>query len=742
MKINFLKLIVIALFTSTQLSFITAGSSKISFATPKKVIIENPSYEIRNTGIYEISKIELTKSSTRIYIHCTFIPHWWVMFSKNDFIRDCKSGQKYNPTGIEGGEFDKYIWMPDSGDSTILLIFPKLEKSVEKIDFNESIFGISLKPGKSLPGDYSVVPAGVTKWIEEELAKTSNKTPCDFNSSMFFNSDTAHLIGYIKGYDTRSGFSTGIIYTSNPLTREDYPTVIQIYPDGRFEADFLIHFPSYSYFVMNDHQTIPFYLEPGQTLAVILNWEEFLAADRLRNIRYQFKDIIYLGALSKINTELIGFPKEQPDYADFQDKIKKLSPDSFKSRQLADLSKNMEKVNSYINSNSLSPKASVILNNEILLRNTNSLFDFVSRRDYEARQDTNNVILKMSVPDSYYDFLKELPLNDNSLLVSNEFQVFVNRFEFSNPFRKIYEKPRSNSIILGENFLNYLKDENIVVPEEDMKVLKRVFGASLADKNDSVAPLIQSEIDSIFQKYNPHINAFVQTINKPGINQLLEDWKFKDSVLTDVFGLKSNLVYEIAKIRQLGFQFQTVEAETAREYWDSLQTGISNKYLIQTGYYVLNKAFPDNPTAAYKLPEGKATEIFKKIVDPFKGKILFVDFWATTCGPCVYGIKNMKENREKYKNNADIDFIFITDERSSPESAYKKLVDEQGLKNTIRLSTDDFYYLRQLFRFNGIPRYVVIDKNGDVIDGDFKMYNFENELIKILSMQKTVVYND
>ena len=92
----------------------------------------------------------------------------------------------------------------------------------------------------------------------------------------------------------------------------------------------------------------------------------------------------------------------------------------------------------------------------------------------------------------------------------------------------------------------------------------------------------------------------------------------------------------------------------------------------------------------------------------------------------------MKAIRAKYAANPDFDFIFITDQRSSPEKDYNDFVKDQELKNINRISTDDFNQLRQLFKFNGIPRYVVIDKNGDVINSNFRMWNFETGLGKII----------
>ena len=53
-----------------------------------------------------------------------------------------------------------------------------------------------------------------------------------------------------------------------------------------------------------------------------------------------------------------------------------------------------------------------------------------------------------------------------------------------------------------------------------------------------------------------------------------------------------------------------------------------------------------------------------------------------------------------------------------------------------RITTDEFNYLRQLFKFNGIPHYGVMDKKGDVIDDDFSMYRFKNLLDDILKNHK------
>ena len=101
----------------------------------------------------------------------------------------------------------------------------------------------------------------------------------DNGFQQFFRKDTACLQGYIDGYDPRLGFETGLVYLSNELTREDYPTVVQIDKDGSFTCKFVIHHPVEQSLTLNN-DWIPFYIEPGQTLTMYIDWEAIMARSR------------------------------------------------------------------------------------------------------------------------------------------------------------------------------------------------------------------------------------------------------------------------------------------------------------------------------------------------------------------------------------------------------------------------------------------------------------------------------
>lgn len=729
--------------------FILMLLSVAAVAQTKTII--NPAYEFKNSGIYNVTKVVLNDTATLLTIHCTFVPHWWVQFNDNEVIRDLETKQEYTVKGIQGAVFGQYLWMPNSGDSTVVLIFPPLPASTKKIDYQSYIFGISLDPAQSEIRKPTTVSPAIDQWMKEQLAKAPKTTLPNYEVPTFFNEKPARLIGCIKGYDPRAGFTTGIVYAQNELTREDYPIVVKIEPDGRFEAEIPMIMPKHTMGVFNERVRIPFYIEPGQTLCLVLDWEEFLTFDRRRNIRYQFNQIVFRGALASINQELMNYPASQFNYDEFDKKRKTMAPLDFKVDQLASYQKDLDQYESYLKEHTLSAKAQTLLLNRIKLDNANKLFNYTMSRDYYAKQDSTNVILKMPIPEEYYDFLKSLSLNDPSLLVCDEFSEFINRYEYCELFQKAqseyFHNLNSNRPEPQKNILEFFDEEKIAISEEEREFLSISVKKQLTD--DEMARLKQMEDFStkFSEKYKDQIQKYAEKYLFPlQVNQdhmEIDVWKLKDSILGNTLGLQPNLAYEIAKTRSLAFAFKNANSkENASELWAFLKQGIQTPYLVHTGNVMFEKSFPEDKTIVAKpLPNSPATDVFNKIIAPYKGKVLFVDFWATTCGPCVGSIKHMKETRKKYEGNTDFDFVFITDQRSSPEKNYNDFVKEQELKNTYRISTDEYNLLRQLFRFNGIPRYVVIDQKGDVINDNFEMYNFILELGQILPAYKKVASN-
>ena len=57
--------------------------------------IDNPPFKARSGSISNITRIERTPESTRVYIHAIFRPHWWIKEKGTSYLEDATTGKKY-----------------------------------------------------------------------------------------------------------------------------------------------------------------------------------------------------------------------------------------------------------------------------------------------------------------------------------------------------------------------------------------------------------------------------------------------------------------------------------------------------------------------------------------------------------------------------------------------------------------------------------------------------------------------
>ncbi|QTD37408.1 TlpA family protein disulfide reductase [Polaribacter batillariae] len=114
----------------------------------------------------------------------------------------------------------------------------------------------------------------------------------------------------------------------------------------------------------------------------------------------------------------------------------------------------------------------------------------------------------------------------------------------------------------------------------------------------------------------------------------------------------------------------------------------------------------------------------KKSLDSYKGKYVYIDVWATWCGPCLQQIPYLKELTKEYKGK-NIEFISIsTDEPTrsggsweTAEKKWRKMVKERDLKG-VQLWAGEDNSFQQSYRITGIPRFILVDPNGNIVDAN------------------------
>ncbi len=106
---------------------------------------------------------------------------------------------------------------------------------------------------------------------------------------------------------------------------------------------------------------------------------------------------------------------------------------------------------------------------------------------------------------------------------------------------------------------------------------------------------------------------------------------------------------------------------------------------------------------------------FKDIIG--KGKAVYVDFWATWCAPCCAEIPYMEKLAGKFKDNNEIVLISISVDNNRKKWEEKVKADNPSWPQYI-ISPKGEKEFDSIYNINGIPRFMLIDKNGCFIDND------------------------
>lgn len=669
-------------------------------------VIENPDIDYVPTWI-TFTEISLESDRTVVNVELRNRPNWWVKVSSGTHLIDSATGDKYRILGAEGIELDKEIYMPESGKIPCTLIFEAVPASAKRLNMIEdgnpaynNMYGIHLvksAPKKPATADGSIDPRTMTAEYYMSLPPSRAEVNIDYRRHRgmeFCKPTTAHVKVHLDNYAPEIGVSVVKLTGYDHVCHSEVSVLAEIGPDHTYEADIPMDYPQY---VFVDFPAASWLLIPGDTLEVFATVNSDGAA---------FRSTGESAMINALNNKLL---------------------DRFYTR-------GMDRYNQMRDSVAEGRAA------------TEALIDHLT--------DKYNRVWDGTFAEQY---LRDTPLSSfgKELVMVNAGSELLEYLE------DLYDMYDSQSMVqrTAEDGSTYDESD----PDFEKLDPSRMFNAIHDYQQfiyDNPLTLMSSTTWGIFNRseYNPVFRshsraAYEYTINKrygeePVAATLLENIEHINSENMLKYGIGECFMAEMARARgqlsmlsnmsnDMGYFDNEKYVDACFDATMDLLTTITNPYItrkIVEGYirakdkiaeYRAGKAgetvAEKIANTAAKAPASEEEKVLQRIIEPYAGNLLYLDFWGMSCGPCRAGMLAQRDIVEELSNEP-VRFLYICDERTSPRKAAEQWMTEKSIKGEhIYISSDDWNRLTHLFEFSAIPHAVLIGRDGKVITNGFHL---------------------
>lgn len=173
---------------------------------------------------------------------------------------------------------------------------------------------------------------------------------------------------------------------------------------------------------------------------------------------------------------------------------------------------------------------------------------------------------------------------------------------------------------------------------------------------------------------------------------------------------------EVGKYKERIFSAlpKDLDAGFVAKYKADVENGMKGMVqYIAAGFELKKLNGTASPTFKYENHKGGFTSL-----EDLKGKYVYIDVWATWCGPCRQEIPFLQKTEEAY-HGKNIEFVSISVDVMKDKEKWSKFVTEKNLGGIQLLADKDWRSdFVQGYKINGIPRFIIIGPDGKIVNAD------------------------
>lgn len=581
-------------------------------------------------------------------------------------------------------------------------------------------------------------------------AQKASKTVSDGN--LFFTSGVAKLQGKIDGYKPELEFNTFQVFINNASRNDFYPILIDINNDGTFSKDIQLKHPFTAGVRIKDYFTTV-YLEPNETLNVTIDLNIFAEnakkssnKDKKAPVKFKGKTASisrlqeYVDRVMALDFYKMGTYVDKDDTPGFIE----YAADFFKEYSSL--------IDSICKTHGENSKEAKYMRNFKVVNRAYYLLDYATMRKFEGK--------KADYPADYYDFLKDIPMDNENILAQANSYMLINRLKYCAPLEEAANTHKVEAKYPKTSFYQFVKNKGIALTADEEEQLNKaneragktlmVSMSELMAETRAVGKLIEKYPD-LYKEFDKKVNEEIEKDIKTSdegkeskpvsqeqekksqmehFNKLISRNILKEKKIVELCGIENSFISQILNVQDFKRSIELCNDRDIAEFmFAEMKKHITNTVLADELKKILTDKFPEDKSLWYDIPQGEGAEILSNIIEENKGKELIIDFWATGCGPCISAIKRSQKFREENKDNPNFKFVFITGDEGSPKSRYDEFTNMHMKGETsYRLKEVEFTKIKQLLKFSAIPHYILIEKNGKISRTDINSCDLEGFL--------------
>ncbi|QEC45914.1 TlpA family protein disulfide reductase [Pseudobacter ginsenosidimutans] len=183
--------------------------------------------------------------------------------------------------------------------------------------------------------------------------------------------------------------------------------------------------------------------------------------------------------------------------------------------------------------------------------------------------------------------------------------------------------------------------------------------------------------------------------------------------ITEPF-IKEYLSYNLTSLVMKLVKSETARDEAYQTFMALVTNGNAKNELKQI--HENNKMMASNATA----PDFNYVNVDNRKValKDLRGKYVYIDVWATWCGPCKAEIPFLQKIEKDY-HDKNIQFVSLSVDRQADKGKWEKYVRENNLGGIQVIADKDFEseFIKK-FNIAAIPRFILIDPKGKIVSGN------------------------